>query len=255
MRKIAVVPVLILAVAVQAVPANADDKNVIAHSDGESDVTLHGSDRFGGDGPDLTDVETSSDRTETSTAYDDEVCPEPNKVYVEKYQRVGLDDPWLLASAGCGDAGSVPVRQVLTPDMVLEAVRTIGLPGGKFEVPPKTLVNYETTVYTEAAEFARTVTLLGYTVDVRARPSQFAWHFDDGEVDYTSTPGAPYPSDAVSHTWQDAHRTFRPWVDTTYSVSYRVDGGPWLDLGDTVTVDGQPTRVRVKEATPMLTGN
>lgn len=141
---------------------------------------------------------------------------------------------------------------MLTPDVVLEAVRTIGLPDSSAEVPPDTFVNYETTVYTVPVEFAKTVTLLGFTVDVRAHASRFAWHYGDGAVDYTDRPGAPYPSDAVTHTWEDAYRTFHPRVDTTYTVSYRVDGGPWLDLGDTVAVTGPESRVRIKEASPAL---
>lgn len=203
--------------------------------------------------PGLDDAATRDPDRDSFTAYDDGVeCPGPRRVFFESFEQDG-SGRWVLVDAGCGNSATVPDRRpVLTPDRVLEAVRRIGLPSTSIEVPPKTLVNYETTVYTEPVEFTRTVTLLGYTVDVRARPSQFAWHYGDGEVDYTDGPGAPHPSDEVTHTWEDAHRTFRPRVDTTYTASYRVDGGPWLDIGDTITVTGPESRVRIKEASPRL---
>jgi hypothetical protein len=186
-----------------------------------------------------------------ATSYDEDLCG-PNQALVETFQQMGIDGAWRLADSGCGGSATVGDRPMLTPDMVFEAVRRIGLPASSVEVPPETFVNYETTVYTVPVEFARTVTLLGFTVDVRAHASRFDWHFGDGAALTTSTPGAPHPSDEVTHTWEDAHRTFHPRVDTTYTVSYRVDGGPWLDLGDTVSVTGSESSVRIKEASPVL---
>jgi hypothetical protein len=235
------------ALVVPPVPAVAND--ITGQPDGE-DVSLHGDITFDGDDPSGID-EVGSDGSDTYVSYDDEGCG-PNQTLEETFLQASIGGPWLLSDTGCGNTSTVAERPVLTPGMILTAVRTIGLPDSTVEVPPKTLVNYETTVYTTPADFARTVTLLGYTVDVRAHPSSFAWHFGDGETRTTSTPGAPYPSELVTHTWQDAHRTFHPRVDTTYTVSYRVDGGPWLDLGDTVSVTGPETTVRVKEASPRL---
>lgn len=248
---------LILATVVAAVlvmpdaRAAADGAN--AQPDG-SDVFVHGTKTLEGEDPATTE-EAGTEDSDSFRSYDGAECPGPRRVFVEEYTRDGVDGRWVLVEAGCGNTATVPDRAVLTPDLVLEAVRRIGLPDSGLQVPSKTLVNFDTTVYTEPVEFARTVTLLGYTVDVRARPSRFAWHYGDGEVDYTGGPGAPYPSDAITHTWEDAHRTFWPRVDTTYTVAYRVDGGPWLDIGDTITVSGPESRVRVKEATPLLDGS
>lgn len=160
--------------------------------------------------------------SDTFTSYDDGACA-PNQMLLEEYRSAGVAEPWQLASSGCGAAATA--GPVVTPDLVLEAMKTVGLPVSSFEVPAKTLVHYETTVYTETATFARTVNVVNFDVDVRARPSRFTWYFGDGEVRTTSSPGAPYPSHAITHEWLDAHRTFRPRVDTAYAVSYRVDDG------------------------------
>jgi hypothetical protein len=197
-----------------------------------------------------TDGGPESDGSETYTSYDEGPCGSPNAMLVERYRRAGADEPWQLASSGCGAAATA--GPVVTPDLVLEAVETVGLPVSTFEVPAKTLVNFETTVYTESPTFERTVTVVGYQVDVRAQPSRFDWHFGDGAVVTTTDPGAPYPSEAITHTWSDAHRSFRPRVDTTYAVSYRVDDGPWLDIAEPLSVRGPESRVRINEATPAL---
>jgi len=226
-------------------PAVAGD-GIVAHPNGNDvavhgEITIPGGDKAGGD--------LESDGSETSTSYDDGACG-PDQLLVETYQQAGVDQPWQLASSGCGAAATA--GPVVTPDLVLEAVKTVGLPVSSFEAPAKTLVQYETTVYTETTTFARTLTVVGYEVDVRAQPSQFTWHFGDGDVRTTTGPGAPYPSDEITHAWRDAHRTFRPRVDTSYAVSYRVDDGPWLDIAETLMVPGPESRVRIKEATPIL---
>ena len=121
------------------------------------------------------------------------------------------------------------------------------------EAPPETFVNYETVVYTQADTFTRTVNLLGFTVDIHATPSQFHWTYGDGTTETTTTAGRPYPATDITHTWTDAHRTYHPSVDVTYQIRYRVDGGDWHTLTDTIRTQGPHTNVRIREATGMLT--
>ena len=120
------------------------------------------------------------------------------------------------------------------------------------EAPPETFVNYETVVYTRAEPFARTVNLLGFTVDIEAAPSQFHWTYGDGTTETTTTAGRPYPATDITHTWTDAHRTFHPSVDVTYQIRFRVDGGSWQTLADTITIQGPNGDVRIREATGVL---
>jgi hypothetical protein len=176
-------------------------------------------------------------------------CADPSEVgYILERRRSGTDEPWTPVGRTC----VAPDGPVVTPGMILSEVRRIGLPSMSVEVPPETLVNYDTVVYTDAETFTRTVTLLGFTVDVEASPSQFHWTYDDGTTETTTTGGRPYPAKDITHTWEDAHRTFHPSVDVTYQIRFRVDGGGWQTLVDTITIDGPEGNVRIREATGML---
>ncbi len=44
-------------------------------------------------------------------------------------------------------------------------------------------------------------------------------------------------------------------VDVTYAARFRANGGAWQDIGDTVTIAGPATSLRVSEATAVLSGN
>ena len=48
--------------------------------------------------------------------------------------------------------------------------------------------------------------------------------------------------------------TVSPSVDVTYQGRYRVDGGGWVPIPDTLTVAGTPVDVQVLSATPHLVG-
>jgi hypothetical protein len=167
---------------------------------------------------------------------------------VERRLRARPESGWSPYTETC----IAPDGPVVTPGMVLDEVRRIGLPSMSVEVPPETLVNYDTVVYTDAETFTRTVTLLGFTVDVEASPSQFHWTYDDGTTETTTTGGRPYPAKDITHTWEDAHHTFHPSVDVKYQIRFRVDGGGWQTLVDTITIDGPEGNVRIREATGML---
>jgi hypothetical protein len=139
---------------------------------------------------------------------------------------------------------------------VLNEVRRIGLPALQVHVQPAgdTLVNLDTIFYAEPLPFVRTVQLLGYTVDVDATPTAYDWSFGDGTGQVTESPGAPYPSGDITHAYTDAHVTEQASVDATYTVRFRVDGGEWQTIEETITADGPSTAVTVKEAVPVLTG-
>lgn len=164
---------------------------------------------------------------------------------------------WRLSSIACWDGRPPPApKPRLTPDRVLEAVRRMGLPSLQVQVQPETatLVNFDTIFYAEPETFERTVNLLGYSVDVRAEGSTYRWWFGDGGAMTTQQPGAPYPAKDITHQYADAHVNVHPRVDVTYEVQYRVDGGAWQTLGETLTAEGPETTLRIKEATPVLSG-
>ena len=141
--------------------------------------------------------------------------------------------------------------------MVLTALRRMGLPALTVHTQPSptTLVNLDTIFYTEPVPFTKQITLLGQPVTVTARPTSYTWHHGDGTTATTSTPGAPYPSMEVTHTYLHAHVTVQTRVSVTYTGRFKVAGGPWQDIPGSVTITGPPTALRIAEATPVLSGN
>ncbi|QNN52284.1 hypothetical protein [Nocardioides mesophilus] len=147
-------------------------------------------------------------------------------------------------------------KPTVTPALVLNALRRLGLPAIEAKTQPadKTLVNFETIFYAEPRSFSRTITLLGQRVDIEAEPTQYTWLHGDGTSTSTTTPGAPYPAKEVTHVYSDAYQTVQARVDVTYSARFRVNGGAWQDIAETVTIAGPPTPLRVSEATAVLSG-
>ncbi len=84
-------------------------------------------------------------------------------------------------------------------------------------------------------------------------PSRFGWRFGDGESLVTDRPGAPYPDLEVTHRYLEKGRV-APSVDTTYTATYTVNGGPSAAVNGEVTVPGPPVDLQVLTATPTLVG-
>jgi hypothetical protein len=184
-------------------------------------------------------------------------CPNPDEKLWTLWGKTPMADGWVALRAECrGDVPPGAPRPTLTPGDVLEATRRIDLPSLQVHVQPEdeTLVNFATIFYAEPETFERTVTILGFSVDVRAEPSSYRWVFGDGHVATTEGPGAPYPAKDITHKYGDAHVTVHPRVDVTYEVQYRVDGGEWQSLEETLTAQGPATSLRIREATPVLSG-
>jgi hypothetical protein len=167
-----------------------------------------------------------------------------------------VDGSWSISNVECWDPDEAgAVRRTLTWQDVLSAIRRVGVPAGEVEAPAYTLVNLDTTFYTEPHDVQRTLSIIGYTVDVDVVSDAYAWHWGDSATTTTSTPGAPYPSTDVTHTYRRATRGDAPMVlsvDVTYQARYRVDGGDWIDIPETITVDGPATAMPIKQASPVL---
>lgn len=149
---------------------------------------------------------------------------------------------------------SAPGAQ-LTEGQILRAVREIGMPRLQVRVQPgtATLVNIPTIFYTEPQDFRRSIDLLGFDIDLVAEPVQYRWSHGDGTAATTSRPGKPYPSTDVTHRYRETAENVSPRVDVTYRVRYRVDGGAWSTLDQTLLATGPSADLEVKEAAPVLT--
>ena len=160
-----------------------------------------------------------------------------------------------------GEAGSLGA---ITPALVFEAMARLTWPRSELVVQPpggRTLVNLETNFFTANTEpTTQTVTLLGQQVEIEATPGGYIWHWAgagesaDAGAEETTSPGAPYPDLTVTHTYRDADVTVHPWVDTVYAGRYRVNGGGWTGIPQTLTVPGDPVALEVLEARPVLVG-
>lgn len=189
------------------------------------------------------------------------VCPDASdRVWQLWGRRPPPDGGWDLITSQCfgrpPTAADTP-RPTVTPALVLNALRRIGLPSLEAHTQPegKTLVNFDTIFYTEAQPFTRTLTLLGQRVEVEATPVSYTWHYGDGSTRQTDGPGAPYPSKEITYRYHDAHVTVSASVDVTYGARFRVNGGAWQGIPQQVTVAGPETDLRVSEATAVLSGS
>lgn len=189
-------------------------------------------------------------------------CAEPATCHVEAeagylYNVYQDDEPDPLDWQACLTKQEARRLGGLTPGMVRRAFERLSWPASRLVVqPPKgrTLVNFDTNFYTTNTEATtQTVTLIGQPVTIEATPTQYAWDFgDDAEVS-TTDPGAPYPELRVTHRYMRVGAV-HPSVDTTYSGRFRVGGGVWQTIPDTLTVPGAAVDLEVVSATPHLVG-
>ncbi len=137
---------------------------------------------------------------------------------------------------------------------IRRAVESVGLPALALRIQPggQTLVNVATIFHTEAPEFRHSTVLLGQAVEITATPARFTWHHGDGTTQTTSTPGAPYPSTAVTHRYTRVAAGLAPRVDVAYRVTYRVNGGAAQEIDQLITASGPPSGLNVTEASPVV---
>jgi hypothetical protein len=95
--------------------------------------------------------------------------------------------------------------------------------------------------------------MLGQRVHLHLVPSQFGWRFGDGEVLTTNQPGAPYPQLDVTHSYLRKGQ-LTPSVETTFTATFRVNGGRWGAVPGSLSVPGPPVQLQVLTATPTLVG-
>lgn len=147
------------------------------------------------------------------------------------------------------------VDEVNITQLILREFRRISWPESRLVVQPpngKTLVNLETNFYTDdSTVVSRDVTIANQQVTIEAVPTTYTFHFGDENSTSTSSPGKPYPDLDVTHTYA---RTGEVAVslDTTYSGRYRIGGGDWVTIPETLTVAGAAQDLEVVEALPQL---
>ena len=147
------------------------------------------------------------------------------------------------------------VDEVNIAQLILREFKRLTWPQSRLVVQPpggKTLVNLETNFYTVDTEaVSRSVTVARQSVTIEAVPTTYTFHFGDETSTSTSSPGRPYPALDVTHTYARVGKVAVS-LDTTYSGRYRIGGGDWVSIPETLTVPGATQDLEVVEALPQL---
>lgn len=236
MSRLVLLPLVSILVAIAAVSAQADVE--VGPDPGQPGVILDG-DRI------VAPPESPESGTTPITS------PDPIDTYCEP--DVGGVIQCLPRTPDQDDVPSA--RPEPTEGDILRATREIGLPSLTVKIQPgeTTLVNVPTIFHAEPRPFERSVTLLGFDVDLVATPITFHWVHGDGTSQDTSTPGKPYPALDVTHSYLRPADDVMARVDVTYRVQYRVNGQAWQTLNETITASGPVAELDVDEAAPVLT--
>ncbi|HET7414973.1 MAG TPA: hypothetical protein VFI97_04680, partial [Arthrobacter sp.] len=106
-------------------------------------------------------------------------CPDPleHRWRLWGQRSTGNWDPLETRCFGAPPTAAQTPTPRVTPGLVLNAIRRIGLPKLVVHIQPqgKTLVNFDTNFYVDPQQFSRTITLLGQSVDVEATPTGYTW--------------------------------------------------------------------------------
>jgi hypothetical protein len=147
------------------------------------------------------------------------------------------------------------VDQVDMAKLILREFKRIQWPSSELVVQPpggKTLVNFETNFYTlNKQPISQDVTIAGRRVTIQAVPTTYTFHFGDEASTTTSSPGRPHPDLDVTHVYQHTGKV-AVRLDTTYTGQYRIGGGGWVDIAETLTVPGADQGLQIVEAIPQL---
>jgi hypothetical protein len=165
--------------------------------------------------------------------------------------------PWKYLTSACRDPNKVGAtkKRILHWSDVRAAIKRVGVPRASVDGPEFTLVNLRTTFYTRAGAFDRTLTILGFVVDVHIEPTGYIWHWGDDHTTTTHTPGRPYPARDVTHAYAHSTPPDGPLplrVDVAYRARFRVDGGAWITVNDQLVIAGKTRYLPVKQASAVL---
>lgn len=152
-------------------------------------------------------------------------------------------------------------NNVLTMQMILDEFHKTVFAKPKASIQPvglKTLVNLPTYYELDwnPAGFepgeADTTVLVGRRVEIEPVFVSATYIYGDGEASGpVESFGGPYPDGDVIHTYRQ--KMVAPvQINANYGGRFRVDGGAWIDIPDTVTIEGTPVNLTVAEAKARL---
>ena len=180
----------------------------------------------------------------------------PNTLSYHVFRSEDSGLTWTEMGSVCLGESDADSLRVITETRIIREFRRIDWPAADLVIQPpdgRTLVNLKTNFYTNTTKpRVQPVDIAGHTVEIEATPASYTWQFGDGSTASGTEPGDEYPNLQVTHTYVEADVTVRPSVDVTYSGRWRIDGGEWHDIDETLTVEGTPVALEVLTATPHL---
>jgi hypothetical protein len=175
--------------------------------------------------------------------------------------------PWALVGTTCLPNMVPGAKPVPTLEMVIKAFHQTDWAKGSISTQPKgntTLVNLKTFYKVDWAaagfqpgeiDLVDPATMFGYRVEIRPKLVSYVYRFGDGTSEGpTTSPGGVYPDGDIVHTYRRPG-TYTSRVDVTFGADFRINGGAWIAIPDTVTVPQPGTPITVKEARGVLVRN
>jgi hypothetical protein len=159
---------------------------------------------------------------------------------------------WLDFGRRCVDVTAL--NPPPSPDEVFRYFQTLPLPQltTKQQPPGNGLVGLPVIFFTDGPTTQTfTLDIRGFTVDITAHATAFTWHTGDGTHLTTTTPGAPYPKHTITHDYASGGYTAS--LTTTWTATFRIDGGTTVPVPGSTTTDGPAVTFDVLQARPVLT--
>jgi hypothetical protein len=141
-----------------------------------------------------------------------------------------------------------------SPEEVFRYFQTLPLPEltTRQQPPGQALVGLPVIFFTDSPTTQTfTVDIRGFTVDIAATATSYTWNTGDGTVLTTTSPGAPYPNQTITHDYSSG--TYTAALTTTWGATYTLDGGVAAAVPGTTTTQGPPVTFTVRQAHTVLT--
>lgn len=108
-------------------------------------------------------------------------------------------------------------------------------------------VNMDFIVYTDTAEQVLSTTILDVPVTFRLTPSHWTWDFGDGSpATPSSSPGAAYPNQTISHVYSSASDGVTVSLTTLWSGQFQIAGsGDWYPVDGFVTTTASTAPIEI----------
>lgn len=171
---------------------------------------------------------------------------------------------WVRVGATCLPELVPGVAPTPTVEMIVAAFHRTPWAKARVAIQPEggvTVVNLKTfyrvdwsSTGFEPGEVDRVdpATMFGYRVEIRPKLVGLVYDFGDGvRSERTTSLGGVYPDGDVTHTYR-RRGEFTTRVVVTFGADFRVNGGAWIEVPDTVSVTQPGTVITVKEARAVL---